>query len=238
MSFDNWKKIWAERGYDQQILDGNYNRRIFMELKKLNGFDVLDGQLDFDSFMGQHKRLLEGLSDGGRIEIQSVYEIGCGCGATLVLLEQDGIRCGGLDYSQSLVNVAKQVLKSTDISCDEAVNASTEPIYDAVISNSVFSYFPSEEYAEKVLEKMYEKAQYAIGILDIHDADKKEDFIAYRKKTVENYEERYNGLEKFFYDKSFFETFAQKHNMKIRFMESMMKNYWNNEFVFHCYMYK
>lgn len=238
MSFENWKRIWSERGYDQQILDGNDIEKKFLELKRISGFDVLDGQLDFDSFMGQYKNTIDGLSDDGRIAIQSVYEIGCGGGANLLLLEQDGIRCGGVDYSQSLVDVAKYVLKSTDIACDEAVNASIEPVYDAVLSNSVFSYFPSEEYAESVLEKMYGKARYSIGILDIHDANKQEDFIAYRKKTVENYEERYKGLEKFFYDKSFFEAFAHKHDMKIRFMESMMKNYWNNEFVFHCYMYK
>lgn len=38
-----------------------------------------------------------------------------------------------------------------------AVNLSWDVRYDAVLSNSVFSYFDSYEYAEKVLEAMYKR---------------------------------------------------------------------------------
>lgn len=91
---------------------------------------------------------------------------------------------------------------------------------------------------EKVLEKMVKKSRFSIGILDIHDLDKKEDFVAYRKKTIANYEELYRDLPKHFYSKSFFEDFAGKHGLDIHFPEYDMPGYWNNEFIFHCFMYK
>lgn len=55
-----------------------------------------------------------------------------------------------------------------------------------------------------MLEKMYRKAKYAIGIADIRDKEKEEDYITFRKKNIENYEERYKDLPYLFYPKSFF----------------------------------
>lgn len=93
------------------------------------------------------------------------------------------------------------------------------------------------DYAERVLEKMCEKSKYAIGMIDIHDIEKKEEFTVYRWWIVENYDERYKNLPKLFYAKDLFESFARKHHMNIRFVESNMKGYWNNQFVFLCYIY-
>ncbi len=183
-----------------------------LELKKINGFDVVG----------------EGLT----------YEVGGGSGATLFLFEKDGIRCGEIDYSENLVEIARGVLQTNDIECGEAIDLKIFPQYDAVLSNSVFSYFPSEEYALQVLEKMYLKARRSIGIIDVHDRDKEMEFIEYRKKTIENYEERYKGLHKLFYSREFFRNFAKNHNMKVVFKESNISGYWNNEFVFNCYFTK
>ena len=60
-----------------------------LELKKINGFDVVG----------------EGLT----------YEVGGGSGATLFLFEKDGIRCGEIDYSENLVEIARGVLQTNDI---------------------------------------------------------------------------------------------------------------------------
>lgn len=81
---------------------------------------------------------------------------------------------------------------------------SVEIKYDVILSNSVFSYFQDFAYAEEVLEKIFIKAKRSIAILDVHDAEKKEDFIAYRIKTTPNYEERYKDLPKLFYSQVFF----------------------------------
>ena len=161
----------------------------------------------------------------------------CGSGANLYLFESEGYTCGGIDYSHSLIEVARKVLNTRDILCAEVVDMTTDKMYDAVFSNSVFSYFDNEEYAEKVLEKMYKKVGSVIGLIDIHDIDKKEDFLTHRRKLVEDYDRRYADLPKLFYTRQFFERFAQEHGMSIHFLESNVEGYWNNPFVFSCYMY-
>lgn len=54
----------------------------------------------------------------------SLFEVGCGYGANLYLFYKDGIRVGGLDYSETLIDImkgflTKQALK--EIICDEAI---------------------------------------------------------------------------------------------------------------------
>lgn len=239
---NDWKNIWQKRSVDSNILLHADKEAIFWELKRSSGFDITGNGLTYEALLEQYRRIKKELffsedSETGRT-VQSVYEVGCGSGANLFLLENDGIECGGIDYSQALVESAKQVLHSTDIVCDEAVNMPTEPKYDVILSNSVFSYFVDERYAYAVLEKMYEKANDAIGIIDIHNIEKKADFIAYRKKNMADYEERYKNLPKLFYTKQFFMDFAESHGMDIKFTHSNTKDYWNNDYVFHCYMYK
>ncbi|MFR4352679.1 MAG: class I SAM-dependent methyltransferase [Roseburia sp.] len=213
-----------------------------MELKRSNGFDVVADGLTYEAFLEQYKKTKAYLfpdpvaeKPGGN---GSVYEVGCGSGANLFLFERDGIQCGGLDYSRGLVESAKKVLHTTDLLCEEAIHLAVEPEYDAVLSNSVFSYFPDKAYAYEVLEKMYRKSRYSIGIIDIHDKEKEEAFTAYRKRTIADYEERYRNLPKLFYSKAFFEEFASVHDLKIRFTTSDIEGYWNNEFVFNCFMYR
>ena len=62
--------------------------------------------------------------------------------------------------------------------------------------------FDSYEYAEKVLEAMYNKANHSIGIIDIHNIEKKEEFIQFRKGLYQDYEERYQDLPQFFMRKN------------------------------------
>ena len=162
----------------------------------------------------------------------------CGSGANLFLLEHDGIATGGIDYSERLLGCAKQVLRTTDIRCAEACALPAESKYDAVISVSVFGYFSDEDYAEAVLEKMRQKANYAVGVLELADIDKKEAYIAYRKQIIPDYEQRYRGFPRLFYSKAFFESFARRHDMGIEISSMTMKDYWNSQFSFDCYLYK
>jgi len=240
---NRWKTIWNQRSADLEKLHGKDKKKVFLELKRSNGFDVVGDGLTYEAFWGQYLQAKNELSfksnspNGDCMYIKSVYEVGCGSGANLYLFENDNIRGGG-DYSKKLIAIAKQVLHTKDLLCDEAIHISTEKKYDALLSNGVFSYFLNEEYAWKVLEKMYQKSRYSIGILDLHDQKKKEAFLEYRKKNVENYEERYKNLPKLFYSKTFFLDFAEQHHMDIKFTISDMEGYWNNDFVFQCYMYK
>lgn len=173
----------------------------------------------------------------GSHNLRSVFEVGCGSGAELYLFQKDGIRTGGIDYSEHLLNIARGVLgEHAELVCGEAVNTPTETKYDGIFSNSVFSYFPSYEYAERVLELMYMKSSYSIGIVDVHDISKQEAFMKYRADTVKDYGEKYKRLDKLFYSKEFFIKFAEEHRLNIRFSYSDVPGYWNNEFVFDVFM--
>ncbi|GFI50124.1 hypothetical protein IMSAGC020_01330 [Lachnospiraceae bacterium] len=241
MNESRWKSIWEKRIANTEILQGSDIKNIIIELKRCNGFDVIGDGLTYESILEQYNKIKENLSltlENELVPITSVYEVGEGSGANLFMFEQDGIRCGGIDYSESLVEISRHVLHSKDLECNEAIRMNILPEYDAVLSNSVFSYFPNEDYALAVLEKMFLKAKRSIGIIDIHDKGKESEFIEYRKKHVENYEEKYKGLPKYFYSKKFFVDFAEGHGMDIKFVESDMPGYWNNEFVFNCFLYK
>ena len=235
---NEWKTIWGKRTADEKILKTEDKKQIFLELKRSNGFDVVEDGLTYESFEEQKNNMVNWLSGKGKQKIESIYEVGCGSGANLFLFEQDGIACGGLDYSEALIESAKKVLQSKDLLCKEAIDTPIAPKYDAVLSNGVFHYFMDEEYAYEVLERMYQKTAYSIGVIDIHDIEKREAFFAYRMTISPDYEERYKYLPKLFYKKEFFEKFAKEHQMDISFTESHMKGYWNNKFIFNCYMYK
>lgn len=242
MKQNKWKELWNKRNVNFEQCLGD-ERALLLELKRSNGFDVA-GQLGYDVLIKQYEQIKKMLFSGVSFPENlfrrglSVYEVGCGSGANLYLFEKDGIVCGGLDYSSNLIEGARRVLCSEDIICAEADKMSEDIQYDAVLSNSVFSYFTNEYYALSVLEKMYKKSRYSIGLVDVHDKSKERDFLEYRKKEILNYEERYKDLPKLFYSKDFFRTFANEHKLEIVFTESNVEGYWNNRFVFNCFMYK
>lgn len=235
---NEWKNLWNKRHGELDKIEKGDVRKTFLELKRSAGFDVVN-ELTYEALYEQYAQTKQNLCPSGLQKgIKSVYEVGCGAGANLFLFEHERIQTGGIDYSEGLLDTAKEVLKTEDLMCGDAVSMPVTPKYDCCFSNSVFSYFQDEEYALQVLEKMYEKANYSIGILDVHDILKKEAFIKYREEIVPDYHERYKNLPKLFYSRELFRKFAADHDMEIVFKESTMAGYWNNQFVFHCFMYK
>ena len=230
-----WKTVWNRRQAAEVALSGDW-QDVFLELKRLNGFDVVDGGIPLNSLLMQGRRIVEllHLSAG-----MSVYDVGCGAGANLYLMQREGIAVGGTDYAATLVETARRVLPGArELTCGEADAFDTSLKYDAALSNSVFSYFPSEDFAARVLTRMLKKTTGAIGLIDLHDAAKEEDFLAYRRATIPDYDERYKGLGKFFYRRTFFEDFARAHNLRIEFPAIEMEGYWNTPFVFNVFMYR
>lgn len=239
---NNWKEIWSKRTGDKDLdieaLKLN-PREMFIYMKKLNGFDIIEDGISYEAFTEQHDRLTERLCL--KKPCESVFEVGCGSGGNLYLFSLLGFKVGGIDYSQGLLDFAGRAIDENRIAelvCDEALNVSTEIKYDGVFSNSVFSYFDDYEYAEGVLTKMCEKCRNSIVLVDVHDLDKKEVFIDHRRKTIENYDEKYKGLSKLFYPKSFFEDFGQKNKMEVVFYKSEVEGYWNNPYVYNVCFYK
>ena len=196
----------------------------------------MEGGLPLETFIGQDKQMREllHLSPG-----KSVFEVGCGAGANLYLMQRDGIMVGGMDYSPPLVDTARTVLPDAlELSCGEADRLSTERTYDAVFSAGVFSYFTGTDYARRVLTRMLEKSRGALGLLEVHDIEKEDAYHAFRRASIPDYDERYKGLDKLFYPRAFFEDFARKHDLTVTFPTVDMPGYWNTPFIFNCFMYR
>lgn len=108
---NRWKEIWNRH---EATLTGNENfKTLVMKLKKANGFDVVDeGGVSFENWM-KHIQSIACLLGHN---INSIYEVGCGSGANLIIFQNIGISIvGGMDYSERLVQAAKKATKSNDI---------------------------------------------------------------------------------------------------------------------------
>ena len=232
---NQWRAVWNRRTSSNDRLTGRW-QDVLLELKRANGYDVMEGGLPLETFIGQDKQMREllHLSPG-----KSVFEVGCGAGANLYLMQRDSIMVGGMDYSPPLVDTARTVLPDAlELSCGEADKLSTERTYDAVFSAGVFSYFTGTDYARRVLTRMLEKSRGALGLLEVHDIEKEDAYHAFRRASIPDYDERYMGLDKLFYPRAVFEDFARKHDLTVTFPTVDMPGYWNTPFIFNCFMYR
>ena len=230
---NNWKKIWESRKDNLANVDKENYREVFAELARIDGYD-LNGGATTESLLKQYENLKVALKLSAG---ETVFEVGCGSGANLYLFARDGFEVGGLDYSATMIDIAKKILPAaSELICAGAENLPTDKNFDAVFANSVFAYFYDLPYAERVLEKMLLKSRRAVAVLDIYDKAFEEELIAERRRTIENYDERYKDLPKLFYPRSFFKDFAARHDLSIRFAKNELENYGNAPFTYHCFM--
>ena len=232
---NKWKEIWNRRKPVTGGLTGDW-AQVCLELKRLNGYDVMGGGISLDAYLNFHAGLMEllDLTEGKR-----AYEVGCGSGANLYLMQHEGLTVGGADYAEGLVETARTVVPAAhEMNVTEAAEIPTDEKYDAVFSNSVFSYFPDHVYATRVLERMLAKSTHAIGITDLHDRAKRQDYLTFRRANIKDYDTRYEGLSRLFFRRSFFEDFARVHDLDLTFPALELDGYWNTPFVFHVFMYR
>lgn len=232
---NNWQKIWESRKDTLSGIDMINYREVFIELKRINGFDV-NGGPTVDSLLRQYENTKAALNI---VKGTAVFEVGCGAGANLYLFARDGCKVGGLDYSATLINIAKKVIPTDSLSeliCTGADELPIDKKFDAVFSNGVFPYFDNYSYAKRVLEKMYLKSRRNIVVLAIYDKELEEIHLNHRRQTIENYDERYKDLPKLFYPRQFFEDFAARHDLSIHFTKNELEGYGNALFTYHCFM--
>lgn len=99
------EKIWENRN-DVKLDLCQSPDDVFIQLKSINGFDVMEDGIPLDSFIQQYKLMVDKLRLN---KGSSIFEVGCGCGANLYLFYQDGYTIGGMDYSNTLINTMKKV---------------------------------------------------------------------------------------------------------------------------------
>ncbi len=233
-----WKDIWNRKTL--QLGEGKEDEFTrFCQLKKANGFDVAvsDEQEYYQYFYDNFLRLYETLLSITNNDIQSVFEVGCGSGVNLMMFGNRGIReLGGIDYSQSLVDVCRK-FSGGGVFCGEADTVDTHKKYDVVMSDGVFQYFSSVDYAETVLNKMLTKASKVVMLGGVHDPDRKEEWLAYRKSLFDDYDARYEGLDKLFLSKEWIKTIAAKFGKHVTFKENGSDVYWNSRYSYDAYLY-
>lgn len=199
----------------------------------------------FEEFKKEYEYLKNNLklTDSNALEFydKKVFEVGCGSGAYLYFFQKDGFKIGALDYSENLLKIARKVVgyeNFIECICAEVGDLPTDIKYYAVFAAGVFPYFENLEYTEKVLDKMISKADKSIGVLRIFDEDTKEKYLEFRRKNDPNYDEKYKDLDRLFISKDFFINYAKKNNLDYKFDQCHMKNFWNEPYLFDCFLYK
>jgi SAM-dependent methyltransferase len=232
---NKWKQIWESR--DTSFTKSS-NEDVLVKLIQSDGFDGGggDSHITADSWIAYISQIKAQLL---MHETDSIFEVGCGCGAILYPLYEAGHTVGGLDYSETLVKKAQEILPDANLVACEASLLETQPKYDFVIANSMFFYFPDFIYASLVLNRMYEKAQKGIAVLDVPDARLETILESKRREACPNYDEKYEGLKHLYYPKSWFLDFAEKKQCsQITISQQCIKGYGYNGLRFNCFMLK
>lgn len=240
MQDNKWKTIWDKKRLDN--IDLNKDEfAVFCDLKKADGFDVSvhDEQKYFQAFYREWMEMYKQINALTKNGIRSIYEVGCGSGVNLFLFQNriEEAVLGGLDYSQSMIDIAQNVLYNADLVCGGADLLDTQKKYDLVMADSVFQYFSGEQYAEDVLHKMILKSEKIVYVSEMHDLDLREEWLAHRRQSMENYDVVYEGLDKMFYSRDWILRIAKEHNKQVLFTKGDNPEYWNSKYIFNCFIY-
>ena len=242
---NKWKTIWNSRTTEELIPHGS-TEEVFLHLKSLMNVSS-STEIAFSSYKDQFEANLVKRSISCVGEPQSDFEVGCGSGMYLYYLgaQNKGFTLGGVDYSAPLIEAARMALSGSfasdsikELYCAEATEIDPLKTYDCVYSRSVFQYFASEAYGLEAAEKMIAKANQCVGIFDLFDPTRRDDFLAYRRSLIENYDEKYADTPHLFYPKEMFLRLAEKHNYDVLFARDSSPGYWNEPFVYDVYLYK
>lgn len=225
----NWHDIWETRS-------SNNNLSTLANLLVLDGFDTGFSNIEesvWCDYIKYIKQKLQITSD------TSVFEVGCGAGAFLYPLYKDNIVVSGLDSSNTLINIAREVMPNASFICTEAALLDPNEKYDIVLSNSIFFYFISLDYVRVVLERMIKKARHYIAVFDIADLDKYDLALKTRRGILSeiDYEKKYAGLNHLYLSKNWvIEIFKEFGFDDIEIIDQNIPGYINSPFRFNVFV--
>ena len=175
----------------------------------------------------------------------SLLEVGCGAGLFLLPFAQSGVKVGGVDYSKTLVEIAKAVLPGgSRVRHSEANRLPFAPAsFDHAASNGVFLYFPSWSYAEQALDEVLRvlKPGGRCLITDLNDLKKKTLAERLRRKNlgVKKYRQMYKGLHHMYYRQEWFARYARQRGLVFEVAsQKKANNYGNSAWRFMYYFQK
>ena len=213
-----WHEIWAAR---RQIGEGT----ALADLIRADGFDTGAGKVDEAAWSKYVEELVTRL---GAIVGDSMFEVGCGAGALLLVFHKAGYPVAGIDYSPTLIQYAQQAMPGMPFAVGEA-NTLSGSVHDYVLANSVFSYFPDMEYAHEVVARMLAMAGKGAAILDVPDAARQAAAEAARRGALPpgDYEARYRGLQHRYYAREWFSWIAARHGWQVDIADQWLAGYGN-----------
>ena len=232
MEVSKWKEIWGKKLIDLK------QKIILDDLIKADGFDTGVGSYDESSW----RRLVADIQSRINVKAtENVLEIGCGGGALLFALNEIvKAHYYGVDYSESLIQIAKRALPNGQFVISEAKDPVFQEIeFDAILSHGVFIYFPHHDYVDEVLTVWCKKIKSGgkLVLMDLNDVFFEDYYILKRKSAYSNpskYEEDYNGLNHLFFDKLALKKKLEKEGMvDIKIFPHSVPEYGNSEVRFN-----
>ena len=165
----------------------------------------------FNSNASAYKEFLEYL-ESQLLPFSSIAEYGCGNGSLLYyFLNMYDAKVVGCDISKELVDKCKEIMPDS-VFCSDTKFTVADKSVDYCLSNSVFQYFESEEYAESVIKEMQRISTNGIFITDVKSADYEFEFkqlqASRQNLTTEQLDIKYSKTPLRFYKKDFFTQFG------------------------------
>ena len=172
----------------------------------------------------------------------SVFEVGCGAGALLLPLADHGCPVGGVDISPALVARARQVLPAGNFAVGDAAEFAVDQKADAVLSFGVLLYLQSLAHAERVLDRMVEKTERVVAVLDVPDLGVRDADLARREQLAggkEAYARRYTGLEHLYFSRDWVrDALTRRGLVGVRVSDQAIEGYGNAPYRFNAWGFK
>ena len=168
-----WKEVWSntECNYYSRAKALNFSPRTLEDLIEI---------MDFDISSEDWEKNISVVMEASCNDIpKNILEVGCGAGAWLFPFYKMGSRVSGVDFLPYLIECAKSIMpEGRFYSADADKALFGEEKFDLILCNSVFQYFRSYEYAEKVLINMLSHLgdNGACLLTDLFCEDKKDEY--------------------------------------------------------------
>lgn len=230
----NWREIWDKNGKLA-------NCQNLKDLLILNGHQSPTSDIKVKNWLKYTNYFIK------KFNIQkkdNILEIGCGAGAFLLPFFKKKINCFGIDFSKELIKHSKKILKSSNFYVGEAKNLKRlkQRNYSYIFANSLFQYFPTEKYAKKVLNEIFNLAndETKIFLLDIPDKKKYKNWktSVIRNIGKKNFIQKYKKAKHRFYDKKFFLQYCKRNYYKIKITEQNLIKKENSKFRYNIILKK
>jgi len=229
----SWQQVWTSRSSRLG------HRTDLAGLLEADGYDSPQGRVAADAWQ-RWARLWAGrlgLGPG-----RSAFEVGCGSGAFLYVLNQIGVEVSGLDLAGGLVDMARAAVPDGRFFTCDALGTPVHPKVDVCLAVSVFFYFPSLDYAARVAGRMTDKACSAVALLDLPDLATRRASEQYRIELAggrQAYEERYGSLPHLYFDRDRTAELLESYGLvDVRCEDQNLPGYGNSPFRFNCWGYK